>query len=360
MKGGGPRNVMTLCNLLSSNGYKSNVLSFRSNMKLFKRKPDTDTVTDYGALFLFPGLLYALLDIAIIYKDDPNKLKIWPFTFKQKIIRPLILNTYERYDYYISTGWQTYSSAHMISEKNKSNLFYFVQADETTFSRNKTYKREVLKTYYNDTPKFTQSKYLVEHFKETYDQILDYIGLGVNHDVFKPIGYKKEKIVFTIFRDDPNKGFYVFVKAMNKLWNKRKDFTILIGGGTPERNRFNIEFPFVCTGWISNDDELAHLYEKTIFVNTGVNEALPMPPLEAMASGSTVITSRIPGAMEFIEEGKNCLAFIPEDENDLIDKIESALDDTQLRLNLSKQAKVATLRYNWNTTIEKFLHLVSK
>ena len=76
-----------------------------------------------------------------------------------------------------------------------------------------------------------------------------------------------------------------------------------------------------CIGWISNDNILAKFYSRSIFVNSGINEALPMPPLEAMACKSAVITSSIPGSKEFVIEGSNCLSFAPDSVDGLIENI---------------------------------------
>jgi glycosyltransferase involved in cell wall biosynthesis len=56
-----------------------------------------------------------------------------------------------------------------------------------------------------------------------------------------------------------------------------------------------IDFPYTYAGWVSNDTELAKLYQGSVFVNTGKHEALPMPPLEAMACGKPVIGTEVGG-----------------------------------------------------------------
>lgn len=360
LKGGGPRNVYSLSSYLNKLGKESVVVSFRSEDRFpFRNKPISD-IQKYGAKCLFPNRLSSFLDRLLIYNDDPTTLTIIPFTFKQYLLRSITLNSYKNISTFIATGWQTFIPSYIEAMKRKKKLMYFVQADETSFSNSSTYKKEVTKTYYKPSLKFTQSKYLVDHFKEKYDQELTYIGFGINYDVFHPLEVEREAIVFTIYRDDPNKGFNLFVEAINKLWKIRKDFKVMIAGGDINFNKYKINFPFENVGWISNDNVLAKLYSRSIFVNTGINEALPMPPLEAMACKSAVITSRIPGSKEFVREGSNCLSFDPYSADDLNEKINALLDDDKLRYRISEGAFLIAKRYNWEFVIKNFMQLLNQ
>jgi glycosyltransferase involved in cell wall biosynthesis len=360
VKGGGPRNVYTLSAKLNEKGEKSTVVSFRSEDRFpFKNKPISD-IQKYGAKCVYPNRLSSFLDRVLIYRDDPNKITVIPFAFKQYLLRTITLHSYKNISTFIATGWQTFIPSYIEATKRKKKLMYFVQADETSFSDNSTYKKEVTKSYYKPSIKFTQSKYLVDHFKEKYDQELTYIGFGINHDVFHPLEVQRESIIFTIYRDDPNKGFNVFVDAINKLWKIRKDFKVMIAGGNINLDKYKINFPFESVGWVSNDNTLVMLYARSIFVNTGINEALPMPPLEAMACKSAVITSRIPGSKEFVIESSNCLSFAPNSADDLNEKIEVLLDDENLRCKISEGGFVTAKRYNWDFAINNFMKLLNQ
>jgi len=138
------------------------------------------------------------------------------------------------------------------------------------------------------------------------------------------------------------------------------DSKVMIAGGDINFNKYKIKFPFENVGWISNDHILARLYARSIFVNTGINEALPMPPLEAMACKSAVITSRIPGSKEFVREGSNCLSFEPYSADDLNEKINMVLDDENLRYKISEGGFLTSKRYNWDFVINNFMQLLNQ
>ena len=358
--GGGPRNVFTFSRLLNESGVVSDILSFKSPQYLdhiLNRKTDNNY---FGAKRVEPNHLFSLIYTITSIGDNVSELLYPIFTFNQSILKPLILSSYPKPNLYVATNWQSFTPSYLMSRKYNIPMMYFVQADESEFSNNRLYKKLAIITYTSDVQKFTHSKWLVETFQNKYETELIYIGFGIDHSKFYPRKFSEDKIIFTIARIGLTKGFSVFVKAVNRLWNLRQDFKVIIAGDKYAVNREAINFPYEFLGWIHDDEMLASLYSKSIFVSTGLNETLPMPPLEAMACGGCVVMSLNGGSSEYANDNENCLLTTPGNDKELTEKLNFILSQNSLRENLRSGAINTAKRYDWEKVVNKVVSLIKK
>lgn len=358
--GGGPRNVFTLSRLLNESGLVSNILSFKSPQYLdhiLNRNTDNNY---FGARRVEPNPLFSLLYSVTSIGDNVNKLLYPIFNVNQFILKPLILLSYPKPNLYVATNWQSFTPTYLMYRKYNVPMMYFIQADEAEFSNNKLYKKHAVNTYISDVQKFTHSKWLVEKFQNKYGTELINVGFGIDHNKFYPRNFRSDKILFTIARMGLTKGFPVFVRAVNRLWNFRQDFKVIIAGDKFAVNKEVFNFPFEFLGWISNDELLADLYSRSIFVSTGLNETLPMPPLEAMACGGCVVMSLNGGSAEYAKGGENCLLTTPGNDKELTEKLNSILSQDSLREDLRFGAINTAKRYDWAKVVNKVMPLIRK
>ena len=363
ISGGGPRNVFTLSRLLNESGLSSDILSFRSkkSMQYLYHILGQGVVNNfYGAKRMEPKNLLSLIYTFTEIGDNVNTLFYPIFLFNQFILNPITLSAYPKPNIYIATAWQSFIPTSIISKRDSIPMMYYVQADETEFSGNLLYKKEVTKTYVNDTPKFTQSKWLVDEFKNKFDVELNYIGFGIDHNKFYPRDINPEKILFTIARGERIKGFPIFIHAVNRLWKMRQDFKVFIAGSKSAIDKEYIQFPYDYLGWINNDEHLAELYSRTIFVNTGLNEALPMPPLEAMACGGCVVMSSNGGSVEYAKNRENCLLTKPGDDKELTETLDFALSSNSIRETMRLEAIRTAKSYEWKDVLSNLILLINR
>lgn len=361
-KGGGPRNVYTLSCLLKDAGYPSRVFSFysfedipvfiRNKLKLVKKTYGADTKNPTGNL--------SSKNVMFLPFTNPTFITSAPFLFKERILEPSTLSHCEVDGKLIATNWQTVYPAFDYANKNGKKILYFSQAYEVNFSENYFYRKMADKTYKLPISRFTQSKWLASYLDMKYGGKTSYIGHGVAHDIFKPLHIEKSGKIATIVRRDKNKGFELFVKGINKLWSERNDFEVLLFGESPEFIRDMMTFPYTYLGWISDDSRLAEIYNECIFVNTGTNEALPMPPLEAMSCGSAVVLTNIPGSKEYALNYKNCIIADPHDFRSLSDAISELLDSDTLRNVISQNAINTAKHYDWKEVIKKLVAILKQ
>ena len=92
------------------------------------------------------------------------------------------------------------------------------------------------------------------------------------------------------------------------------------------------------------------LREIDVFVLPSLSEALSNSLLEAMASGCTVVASRVGGNPELVQDGKTGLLFTPGDADDLARQLRSLTGSASLRKQLSENS-LSFVRENFNKDV---------
>jgi glycosyltransferase involved in cell wall biosynthesis len=358
-RGGGPRNVYTLASYLNEFGYYCKVLSYHSkeDIPTFVRNYYGTLKNEMGTQIIAPKGLTSFINLLFTPSDRLSAFTFVPFKFKEFFLEPRTLRKFENFDFYIATNWQTAYPVYKISREKKSKMLYFCQAYETNFFTNLFWRKYAEKTYELSVTRFTQSKWLKLFLDEKFGGDNVYIGMGINNGFFLEKYEDFQNTIFTIARNDYNKGFDIFVNAVNRLWGKRQDFKVIIAGDSNAITKYQIKFPFDFIGWIDDDSMLARLYSQAIFVNTGRREALPMPPLEAMASGSSVVLTDTDGAKEYTKNGLNCLSIRIDDHVALAEGINMLIDSVDLRRTLRRGGIKTASEYRWDSVVRRLTHV---
>lgn len=174
----------------------------------------------------------------------------------------------------------------------------------------------------------------MEHWPKLY-----IVHCGVNPKLFRPVtheglGYR----LLYVGRLAAAKGFPVLLKSLSVLKETYSDLTLTVIGDGEERSDFeamtsemglskNVAF----LGYQSQTKVRQHLQETDIFVLPSFAEGVPVSLMEAMASGVPVISTRIAGISELVEEGKSGYLLPPGNVEQLSEKISQLYTDPELR-----------------------------
>lgn len=122
---------------------------------------------------------------------------------------------------------------------------------------------------------------------------------------------------------------------------------------TPDKLTPNAYFPIITTGFVE-DDELPLAYAGAlVYCIPSLSEGFGLPPLEAMACGTPVISSNISAMPEIL--GNAPLYFDPYDVKDISRAMKKIIGDEKLQDELSKKGLEQAKKYNWRKTTEETL-----
>ncbi len=120
-------------------------------------------------------------------------------------------------------------------------------------------------------------------------------------------------------------------------------------------NEEKIHEKVVFTGFIT-DEELDTLFSLAdLFVYPSLYEGFGIPVLEAMNTGTPVITSRTTALKEVADDA--ALLIDPEDINDIYSAMKKILNTPDLRKELIKKGKIRAKEFSWDKTAKEYLKL---
>jgi len=104
----------------------------------------------------------------------------------------------------------------------------------------------------------------------------------------------------------------------------------------------------------ATEEELDQLYQNaTLYVFPSRHEGFGLPPLEAMARGVPVAASRATAIPEIL--GDAALYFEPDDIEAMVESMEKALGDKELRDKMTHKGHEQIKKYSWKTMAEEII-----
>lgn len=156
---------------------------------------------------------------------------------------------------------------------------------------------------------------------------------GARETIRKSLGISDSEIlVGMVAQFRPEKAYSDLVRATKILVEKGQSVKLLLVGDGSERQ--HIERLVISSGLDNRvifsgqlPDVRPQLLAMDVFVLTSTSvETFSNAALEAMAMGKPVVLSRLSGAPEMVEDGKNGYLYEPGNVSDLIKKLENMLD----------------------------------
>lgn len=179
------------------------------------------------------------------------------------------------------------------------------------------------------------------------------VNPGIDLDKFYPRQVKKNPGVKTILclgRRARVKGFSDLIRAVELVYQKRKDIKLIIVG----RSKMDIDSNIPYEQRQATDDELAELYSSCdVFVLPSWIEGCPAPPLEAMACRAPVVTTDCLGTEEYAIDGENSLVVPPQNAQAMAEAILRVLKDKNLADNLKENGLKTAKQFTWDKATDK-------
>lgn len=192
-----------------------------------------------------------------------------------------------------------------------------------------------------------------ERFGVNYERI-KVIYNGVDTKVFSPkLNINKSKVptVVSVARIDPVKDIITLLRAAAKVKSSIPEVKFIIYGSVSVQEYYEeckkikeelqLGDTFIFAGH-TNDVPKAY-HSGDIVVLSSISEAFPYSVVEAMMSGKAVVATDVGGVKEAL--GDTGIVVTPRDEEELADGIITLLNNTELRLALSEEARERALSY---------------
>jgi len=164
---------------------------------------------------------------------------------------------------------------------------------------------------------------------------------------------------------EPRKNLVGLIQAYHRS-KARKEYQLVIAGGkgwmykeifkTVEKLGLTKEVIF--TGYVPEDDLPALYSASSLFVFPSLYEGFGLPPLEAMACGTPVVTSKVSSLPEVT--GDAALLVDPFNIEEIKDSIDLVLSDQKLASSLKKKGLERAGLLTWEKTAEKTIEVYRK
>lgn len=159
--------------------------------------------------------------------------------------------------------------------------------------------------------------------------------------------------VVTYCRPEKWKGFQDAVPAMHEVLRRYPDKVEwhVYGFAHPEIRPDNSLAPYHFHGALAHD-KLSRLYaESDIVLCPSWYESFPLPPLEAMACGTAVITTRY-GTEDYAVDGHNAIIVRPRVVSDFAAALDGLIRLPELRARLARNGRAMAESLSWDEAVQ--------
>lgn len=178
---------------------------------------------------------------------------------------------------------------------------------------------------------------------------LHVVPLGVDTDVYAARPFRSEPAPFELLcvgRLVPAKGQHVLLAALDLLVQDGRDVRLRLVGRGADRTALErdaaargLEGRVIFEGALTQEQTLKLYRKSDIFVLASFAEGLPVVLMEAMAMEIPCVATRINGIPELIRHQIDGLLVRPADEVELAAALGRLMDDSTLRMTLSKAGR---------------------
>ena len=204
---------------------------------------------------------------------------------------------------------------------------------------------------------------LIKHFNIPEEKIrVIYLAANKSYKLLPKEEINKIKIKYNLNYSfilyvgtlEPRKNIVRLIEAFYKARNENSiNHKLVFTGrkGWKYENIFNkikelnLEKDIIFTGYVSDEDLPALYNTADLFVYPSIYEGFGLPPLEAMACGTPVITSNVSSLPEVV--GNAGIMVNPYNVNELADKITEVLTNEELKKELSQKGLERAKLFSW-------------
>ncbi|WP_368188459.1 glycosyltransferase family 4 protein [Aestuariibius sp. HNIBRBA575] len=191
------------------------------------------------------------------------------------------------------------------------------------------------------------------------------VRCAIDPDRFASGADKIRKSLLFVGRMSGVKGVPLLLQSAADLREKHPDMRVTLVGDGPERAALETKVTqsglgeiVHFTGYQTQDEVAQFMQQSEVLVLASFAEGLPVVLMEALASDTAVVTTRIAGVAELVEDGVNGLLVSAGDQDGLTRALDRVLSDADLcrQMGTAGPAKIRTM-FNSQVEAEKLAAL---
>jgi glycosyltransferase involved in cell wall biosynthesis len=240
---------------------------------------------------------------------------------------------------------------------DRTLAFYHIQAYEEAFSYNSCLQKLARMTYFLPLRLMANSTWTAKRVSELTNRPCRLLCPGIDTRVFRPFPEDAGKFdragefrVISCHSDAPHKGWKDAVAAMQiaAAGSSRRLNWVIFGGRPAPVEGVEIEFHGKVFG-----SELARLYSGShACLVPSWFESFPLPPLEAMATGTAVVTTPV-GSEDYAFNGKNALTVPARNPQAMAAALLRLTENPALCLALTEAGAQTATRFCWDNAVKR-------
>lgn len=295
--------------------------------------------TKFTSLDQLLGGVDVFLTPTFLFTNISNKTK------KVLVIHDLSFELYPEFFTLKSRLWHTLINPQQVAQQSD----HIIAISENT-------KRDVVRIYGVDPEKVSVV------YNGVGDEYFEEITEAQKEKVRAKYKLPK-KYIFSLGNLEPRKNVASVIKAFEKI--KDQEVELLIGGGqawkyqkmykewenSPIKNRIRF------LGYVDAEDKPALFNQALAFVYPSIYEGFGLPPLEAMACGTPVISSFTSSLVESV--GNAGLLVDPNNIAEIRAALDAVIADEGLRQKLSEQGIAHARKFRWDEAAQKIHSLLT-
>lgn len=356
---GGVRAIFEVANGLSKRGHNVTITSLEGDHTWFPLIAEVNYVDKPNFIKILNPIKRLKSRESLRYSSITPVLEQMKMGFEADLIKPLT-EAIPDCDINVATWFFTTYAVYR-SEKGKQ-FYFFMDFDELAEKHGHYYHMLFKESLYLPLNIITISSWLKEWIKKHYDKDALVAGVGIEDKIFYPRpnilddvqGYR----IMGIFRGFDYKGDSDLIQALNIVKREVPDINLIMVAsrdtleGLKKKNRIEFDYTYFES---PSDDKLAELYSSSdLFVFASHMEGFGLPPLEAMACGTPVVTTDSMGVRDFVEDGENALMIPPKEPEKIAESILRIYKDPKLSEKMKKNGLETAARFTWERVVDVF------
>lgn len=281
---------------------------------------------------------------------------------RERLITRRLLQNCPEADIVVATHSFTAPAAAQLN--HRARCFYHMQGFEPWFSDDPRFSAVSTRTYHLPLTRIANCSWLASHLLTIGSHAHAIVHPGVDHSIFNAVGRTARDVsdsgtirIVSYCDPRPLKGWQDSVAAMatvieDSSATRRVEWHVFGHGSSS-----NCPVPVTHHGFLTHE-QLASLYRSAdiLFVPSWL-ESFPLQPLEAMACGAAVVTTKT-GTEDFAIHNETALVVPPKAPDVLAREILRLVKDSKLRVRLASSGQLMASSFTWERSISQLFATV--